>query len=44
MSSIFSNHKRLANRFNRDSSRDFRQLRAKYDKLMRSRPVLIWAR
>ena len=44
MSSIFSGQKKLVNRLNQDSSRERRQLRVKYDKLMRSRPVLIWAR
>ncbi len=44
MTSIFSSQKKIFNRLSRDTSRERRMLRMKYDKLMRSRPVLIWAR
>ncbi len=41
---IFSTPKKLIYIASRDSSRDRRLLRAKYDKLMRSRQVLLWSR
>lgn len=43
-SSIFSSQKKLVNRLSHDSSRDRQKLLSKYNKLMRSRSVLIWAR
>lgn len=44
MSSIFSAKKKLVYRLSRDTSRDRKIWRNKYEKLMRSRPVLVWAR
>ena len=42
--SIFATQKKLIFIASRDSSRDRRLLRAKYDKLMRSRQILLWSR
>lgn len=44
MTSIFSTQKRLINIVSKDSPRDRRLLRSKYNKLMQSRQILIWAR
>ncbi|MDX9778982.1 MAG: hypothetical protein RBT30_01985 [Patescibacteria group bacterium] len=44
INSIFSTQKKLIYIASRDSSRDRRLLRAKYDKLMRSRQILLWVR
>ncbi|NCT54626.1 hypothetical protein GW758_01550 [Candidatus Falkowbacteria bacterium] len=41
---IFPSQKKQIQIASRDSSRDRRALRLKYDKLMRSRQILIWAR
>jgi len=44
ITSIFSIQKRPINIVCKDSSRDRRLLRTKYNKLMQSRQVLIWVR
>ncbi len=41
---IFPSQKKQINIPSRDSSRDRRLLRLKYDRLMRSRQILLWAR
>ncbi|MBN2854402.1 hypothetical protein JXK06_02625 [Patescibacteria group bacterium] len=41
---IFPSQKKQIQIVSRDSSRDRRVLRMKYDKLMRSRQILLWAR
>lgn len=44
INSIFSSQRKPVYVISRDSSRDRRLLRVKYDKLMRSRQILLWAR
>ena len=41
---IFPSQKKQLQVTSRDSSRDRKMLRVKYDRLMRSRQILLWAR
>jgi len=44
MSSIFSTQKKLVYRISKESPRDQKIFRAKYNRLMQSRPIFMWAR